>query len=224
MNKTASTHIRSVLFFSMAVFILSGCGAVVLTSTPAPVLLTVMPLRITRTPQSLTPAPPYIHFTPSNAFKIYLEFDYPGSWVISKRRGLGIFLKDPRFSTLPTPSPDDSHPTPNDYGSVDIWVIPVEPGHTLDTEVEAYKQGHSGSSWIKTLDEYMIKIDGYDARVLEYQIDFTELYTSVMFERDIFFAVKDQIYQITFRVAEKERGGEFEKGYEYFFNSLKIAP
>ena len=44
-----------------------------------------------------------------------------------------------------------------------------------------------------------------------------------MFNRRIIFIVKDQIYVILFEVAEKDRGGEFEKGYEYFFNSLKIV-
>ena len=35
--------------------------------------------------------------------------------------------------------------------------------------------------------------------------------------------VNSQLYEIIFTVAEKERGGEFEKGYEYFFDSLKIV-
>jgi hypothetical protein len=72
----------------------------------------------------------------------------------------------------------------------------------------------------------MLTIDGYDAIAFEYQVEPTDNngYTSLMFERNIFFVVKDQLYQITFLVAEKERGGEFEKGYEYFFNSLKIVP
>jgi hypothetical protein len=75
------------------------------------------------------------------------------------------------------------------------------------------------------LDNYKIKIDGQDAEVLEYQIDENfEVYTSTMFARDIFFAVHDQVYSISFLVAEHERGGEFEKGYEHFFKSLKIVP
>ncbi len=73
-----------------------------------------------------------------------------------------------------------------------------------------------------------IKIDGYDAYVLEIQIDtkgaFADIYTSVMFGRTIFFIAYDQVYTIDFLVAERERGGEFEKGYDYFFNSLKIVP
>jgi hypothetical protein len=81
-------------------------------------------------------------------------------------------------------------------------------------------------SWIKALNNYQTTIDGYNALVLEYQIEPFDNngYTSSMFERDLFFAVKDQIYQIAFTVAEKERGGKFEIGYEYFFDSLKIVP
>ena len=51
-----------------------------------------------------------------------------------------------------------------------------------------------------------------------------ESYTSLMFARRRFFVVKDQMYEIMLTIAEKDRGGEFEKGYEYFFNSLKIVP
>ena len=77
---------------------------------------------------------------------------------------------------------------------------------------------------MKVLYDYKISIDGYDASVLEYQIEPIEDYTSLMFARRIFFRVEDQMYTILFMVAEKERGGEFEKGYEYFFNSLKVVP
>ena len=67
-------------------------------------------------------------------------------------------------------------------------------------------------------------IDGYNASVLEYQVNDPENYPSLMFNRRIFFIVKDQMYEFFFTVAEKDRGGEFEQGYEYFFNSLKIVP
>jgi hypothetical protein len=35
-----------------------------------------------------------------------------------------------------------------------------------------------------------------------------------------FFIFKDQKYEIYYTIAEKDRGGEFEKGYEHIFNSL----
>jgi hypothetical protein len=36
--------------------------------------------------------------------------------------------------------------------------------------------------------------------------------------------VNGQVYEIIYSVAEKDRGGEFDKGYDYFLNSLKIVP
>lgn len=97
---------------------------------------------------------------------------------------------------------------------------------TIDTLLEAYKQGHSYQDWITALSDYRTKLDGYDAHVLEYQTERSpdNFYTSVMFERYTIFAVEDRIYQIILTVAEKDRGGKFEQGYEHFFNSLKIVP
>jgi hypothetical protein len=46
----------------------------------------------------------------------------------------------------------------------------------------------------------------------------------LMFARRTYFMVNGQVYEIIFTVADKDRGGEFDKGYEYFFNSLKIVP
>ena len=227
MNKTISTSICFILLLNMAGFTLVGCRIESPAITLIPQSTTVVPLTIIPTQPSPTVAPAYIHFSSTKEFKIYLEFDYPGSWFIRERReagATGIFLLDPRFRTLPLPSPSDYHPTPNDFGRVDIWVIPMEPDHTLVTQVEAHKNSYIDTSWITPLGEYKITIDGYEAYVFEDQIDFPELYTSLMFERNLFFAVKDQIYQITFRIAEKDRGDEFEKGYEHFFKSLKVVP
>ncbi len=212
-----SLHMQHVFLTSIMLVILTACGAI--TPTIAPTL------------QPPTAAPPYIHYTPSEISNVHLEFDYPGSWIFSEDKIQGtdiisIGLGDPRLLTVPTRAPEEPHGTPSDFGSINILVQPANPGQTLDTRIEAHKKGHSDVSWIKALNDYQITIDGYNARVFEYQIEpFDENgYISTMFERDIFFAVQDQIYQITLSVAEKERGGEFEKGYEHFFNSLKIVP
>lgn len=217
MNKTTSIHIWHVLLASMTAFMLAGCGGMMPTIAP--------------TLQSPAPAPPYIHFTPSEMSNIRLEFDYPGSWVFGEEKIqdtdiIVVGLVDPRLLTVPTRDPNEPHGTPSDFGRVSIRIQPVKTNQTLDTLVEAYKQGHSNVSWIKALNDYQITIDGYNARVFEYQIEPFDNngYTSMMFERDIFFSINDQIYQIAFTVSEKERRSEFEKGYEYFFNSLKIVP
>jgi hypothetical protein len=241
MNKNKSAHSWLALLVNITVLMLAGCGAempINLSTRPAPTatniatppLPTTIP--VTSSVPSLLPTivPPYVHYTPQKAFDIYFEFDYPSSWILNEITQYAdetiIDLSDPRSRTLPTLAPNESHGTPSDFGSVDIWVMSVKPDQNLDTLLESYKQGHSDASWITALKEYKIKIGAYDASVLEYQIEPWNFngYSSVMFERDIFFAVKDQLYQITFTVAEKERGGEFEKGYEYLFNSLKIIP
>jgi hypothetical protein len=175
---------------------------------------------------SPTAVPPYIHYDSSKGPNIHLEFDYPGSWIFGTRIEADmviISLADPRFLTLPTPSYDGIHPVPNDFGSVDIWVMPLQAGQTPDTELESHKKSYSETWWIKVLDDYKTTIDGYDANVLEYQVNDPEGYAP-MFERRIFFVIGDHIYEIFFDVAVKDRGGEFEQGYEYFFNSLKVVP
>src|SRR5687767_12867874 len=189
MNKTTSTHIWFVLLVSVAVSILAGCRAETLTVTSIPLSPTATPLMITPTPQhSPTARPPYIQNIPHKSFNIYLEFDYPSNWVLEEntqyKDELIISLLDPRFRTLPTRSPTESHGTPSDFGSVDIWVMPVRPDQNIDTLIESFKQGSSGSSWIKPLNDYKITIDGYGASVFEDQINFPELYTSLMFERN----------------------------------------
>jgi hypothetical protein len=179
-----------------------------------------------------TVAPPYIHYIPSKGFNIHLEFDYPSSWTFSEDKYpqvesvMIIALGDPRFRTLPTPIPNPDYLTRtiSDYGSVSILISPSEPGQTSDTELESRKQAYSNERMITLLSDYKITIDDYDAGVLEYQMNDPENYTSLMFIRRIFFFVRDQKYEIYFEVAEKDRGGEFENGYDYFFNSLKIVP
>ena len=214
MDKTIRIHIWYVLLVSMA-FILVSCGVMVSTTLPVS--------------QSPTPVSPYLHYTPLKESNIHLEFDYPSSWVFSEEMQEGglltaVSLGDPRFNTLPTPPPGGLNRVPNDFGSITIWITPLQLGQTPDTELESHKQGYKDEQQITLLKDYKTTIDGHDASVLEYQINNPESFTSLMFARRIFFVVKDQMYEIFFTVAEKERGGEFEKGYEYFFNSLKIVP
>ena len=217
MIKTTGIHIWHIFLAHILMFILAGCG--VMTATIAP------------TPRSPTMAPPYIHYTPSEKFNTHLEFDYPASWLFNEEKIedtdiIIIGMGDPQILTVRTRSPNEAHGTPSDFGRVGIMIQPAKSGQTLDVLIEPYKQGHNSASWITSLKEDKIRIDGYDAIVLEYQVEPIDDngYTSLMFERNIFFIVKDQIYRTTFTVAEKERGGEFEKGYEYFFKTLRIVP
>jgi len=234
-NKAIRIQLRSVLLLSIMAFLFAGCGTKPLTNTstslspnvtntPSPRAATVVPVKFTSTPlQSPTATPPYIHYIPLKGFNIHLEFDYPSSWTFSERRHV-ISLGDPRFLTLPTPVPPDFHPTPHDYGGIDIWITPIQPNQTVNNGIEILRQAYSNEPHIKLLQNYKTEVDGYDAGVLEYQIQLPETHTSMMFDRRIFFIIEDQMYEILFEIAEKDRGGEFEKGYEYFFKSLKIVP
>ena len=209
MNQIMDMHLKVVLLAVMMIFNITGCGP---DMSPA------------------TSSPSYIHYPSEKNPDVHLEFDYPGMWVFFESGAPGteiiiISLKDQRFQALSTPGLYDLHPIPNDYGGIDIWISPSMSGQTPDTELESLKSGYRKTSWITILETYKTMIDGYEASVLEYRISPTEGGSpSVMFNRRIFFIVDNQLYKIYFRVAEKDRGGEFEQGYEYFFNSIKIIP
>ncbi len=224
MNKKTSFHVWLILSSSVLTFMLSSCGVAMSTGTPTP-QWQPMPTYSYYVPPS--DASEYTYYVPSEAFKFHLEFDYPSYWWLQENIdeiGLpSLNLGDPRFLTLPPPS-GDFHPVPNDFGSVYIWIMPSKPGQTPDTELESHKQSYSELNRMKVLTDYKITIDGNDATVLEYQVDDPETSPSLMFYRRTYFMVNGQVYEIIYSVAEKDRGGEFDKGYEYFLNSLKIAP
>lgn len=202
---------------------LASCSGV--TPTAVSIMLTVP------TSPSPTAAPP-IHYTPSKIPNVHLEFDYPGNWFFQEEEmpytGIYIGMAEPRVLTVPTRAPGESHGTPSDVGSVNIDIQLAKSDQTLESLTEEQKRIDSNSSGITPLKNYKIKIDGYDAYVLETRIDgvgdFSDVYTSVMFNRKVFFIAYDQVYLIDFVVAEKDRGGEFEQGYDCFFKSLKIVP
>lgn len=224
MNKTTNFSIWRILLASALMFILPGCSAVTSKATPTASTMPVVP-----TIPSPTAAPPYIHYAASESSNVHLEFDYPGYWYFNDEKmpytdTIVIFLGDPRVLTVPTRTPDEPHGTPSDFGSVYIWIDPVKPGQTLNSLVEEQKRNDSTAHLITPLDDYPIEIDGHDAYVLEALINDPDIHSSVMFNRTIVFIVYDQVYTIDFIVAEHERGGEFEQGYEYFFNSLTIIP
>jgi hypothetical protein len=180
-----------------------------------------------------TPAPPFLHYKPSKSSNIHIEFDYPSTWLFSEEIEytdfIVISMGDPRISTVPTRAPNESHGTPSDLGRIVIDIQPVKSGQTLDTLFSEYTQDDEYNWWIKPIDHYKVKMDGHDAFILELQIEpLTSIdgngFTSQMFSKYIVFIVNNQIYRINFTVAEKERGGEFEQGFDYFFNSLKIVP
>ena len=223
MNKKTSFHVWLILSSSALAFMLSSCGAPMSTSTPTsdwqPIpthVYHVLPSDVRE----------YTHYI-SKAFEIRLELDYPSYWWFEERvdetGAPSLLFRDPRFLTLPTPF-DDMHPTPNDFGYIYIWPILGESEQTPDDRIEFLKQVYSKTPRMKVLRDYKVKVDGYDASVLEYQNEDWETSPSLMFCRRIDFMVNGQLYEIFFNVAEKERGGEFDKGYEYFLNSLKIMP
>jgi hypothetical protein len=224
MNKNRNFRSKDVFRVSILLVILAGCSA------PTPItndIATVTPTSTATLSTTVSPVSSYIHYSPEES-NIDLEFDYPSSWVFSKEKVpytdiTSIGLVDPAFASVPTRSPDEDHGTPGDFGSIIISIQPVESDQSLSLLVEPHIQGYDNNRGITALNNYESSVDGYDALVFEYQINLGEIYSSTMFERDIFFIIDDQLYQIAFSVAEKDRGGAFEKGYEYFLNSLEIV-
>jgi hypothetical protein len=170
---------------------------------------------------------------PSARSIIRYEFEYPSYWVFFDEEKnqyvsrYSIEMVDPIFRTIPTRAPDESHGTPSDFGRVSFIVQPASKDFNLSDKISTFKEVNSGLTWIKELDDYQVLIDGIDAKVLEYQIEpisDNNGFSSLMFERVVFFEVNDQYYQIVFIVAESERGGQFEQGFDHFFKSLKYVP
>jgi hypothetical protein len=223
LNKTTGLRIWLIRLANAIVLLLSGCGVAMPTSTPTPDWRT-SPTHIYYIPPS--DVSEYTHYTPSEIFKFHLEFDYPSFWWLqeySDEIGIpSVFLGDPGFLSLPTPV--DTHPVPNDFGRISIWIMPSKPGQTPEAELKSHQQNYSNIHWMTVLNDYKTTLDGREAYILEYQTDDRETSPSLMFNRRVFFMVKNQVFEIIYTVAEKDRGGEFDKGYEYFFNSLEIVP
>ncbi|MBI5936155.1 MAG: hypothetical protein HY867_20815 [Chloroflexi bacterium] len=219
--------VRAVFFFGAAVLLLSGCSNNTLVATPT-INWQPMPTYHNEFPTSATSK--YTHYTPSAGFTFHLDFDYPSNWLLSEHINevgwLSIFLKDPKFLTLPiqTQDPNYVYRPRHNYGIIDVWTFPSKPNQTADTELELLKRNYSQTNWMTLLGDYRITIDGYYATVLEYQMDDPENYTSLMFARRIFFVINGQFYEILYSVAEKDRGGEFDQGFDYFLSSLKFIP
>lgn len=222
MIKTTAFYYVRYFFVIMGVSYITGCGTVV-----TPTITPTVPVTPSAT---FTPAPPYIHYTPPKESNVHLEFDYPGYWYFKEGKypyteGYSIFLSDPLILTLPTKDPNYSHPVPDSYGRIYIWIESLPSNQTLEGLVQGQKENILGGNVNRRtlLADYTVKIDGYTAYVIEILNNVPEIHTSVMFDRTIYFVVKDLFYRINFAVSVGERGGEFEKGYEYFLNSLKIV-
>lgn len=210
MNKRKVNLISFLLFTGLATFLSAGCTSASQVTIP----------------------PKYVNYNSKINFHTNLDFDYPSMWLMEESKLTGtdivvISLKDPRFRTLPTPMKDESSLPPNDLGFIDIWISPRVNGQSAESEIEDLKRSYSEVSWIKILSTYNIRVDNFDAVVLEYETYPTDLegsVPSVMFNRRIIIVTNQKIYKLLFVIAKKDRGGEFEKGYEYFFNSIEITP
>ncbi len=178
---------------------------------------------------STNPSSQFIHFQPSAGSIIRLEFDYPSDWVFSEEYQypntdlVTMGLIDPKMLTIPTFSAEEPFPLPSDYGRIFIDVEPLK-NETLESRFESYKQAHKNTTWIKLLSEDQISIDGYDAKVLKFEIEPMDDngYSATMYGESIYFVVNEMVYKIYFTLAQTERSGEFEQGYKHFLNSMKI--
>lgn len=202
-----------------------GCTKASSTNTPVPDLWSATPYIHFNPPID---SPKYIHYAPSRGFTFSIEFDYPGYWwaqEYSDDTGIIriVYLGDPLFLTLPTPEPySNHHPIPNDYGSIIILEVHPKEGETLESELASHKDYYSQRSRLTVLNDYKIAIDGRKALVLEYLSNDMETSPSIMFNRNIYFLVGNQIYEVLYSIAEKDRGGEFDQGFDYFLKSITI--
>ncbi len=219
MNRTPLSHRRQILLAAAVLFVLVGCGLPAATQPLAPALSFSSP----------TPALPYSHYAPS-AYATHLEFDYPAAWLFSEEKspyGNTVFLDllDPLALSLATCAPGQQpQATPSDFGRIYISIEPAVPGETLEMRVQEQQHADTRSNTIRLLRDYPLEIDGHAAYALERQETIPELYASAMFARRILFIAYDQLYTLELLVAEKDRGGAFERGCEYFLKSLKVVP
>ena len=223
MDKATRSRIMLVFLADVIVLILSSCGVLISASTPTPDWRT-SPTYVNYIPPS--DVSEFTHYTSSEELNFRLEFNYPSYWWIheySDEIGIRrVFLGDPGFLALPTPA--NTHPVPNDFGRIHIWIMTSKPGQTPETELKSHKQDYSNIHWMTVLNDYKTTIDGRNAYVLEYHTDDLETSPSLIFNRRIYFTVNNEVYEIIYSVAEKDRGGKFDKGFEYFSNSIKIIP
>ncbi len=220
MNKKISSNILYTLLINAFFLMLVGCNVLL---TP----VTQLPLSTPTTQYSHTVLPPFLHYTSVSRSSIYLEFEYPSSWGAGedlRDNQISIALYEPRYFTLSTPFPGDNHPPINDFGFISIRIRPLTPDESFEQIVEEYTA--ASNYYTIPLSNYQSEISGQRALVFEYRIDENnpEIYSSKMFIREIFFTANRLIYKIEFTLAEKDRGNEFEEGFQYFINSLKINP
>lgn len=217
MDKLAIYCLR--LISSFILLLIIGCNAMDSSRTQVP---TVTPSFL----YSPTPVPQFFHYSTASGSDIYIEFDYPSSWGMGddlQESRLNITLYDPRYFTLPTPSPGDNHPIANDFGYINIRIRPIQSDESFQQLVDEF--ANAGVSFRVDLRNYQRKMANQDSFVFEYLIteNNPDIYTSEMFGRKIFFEVNHFIYSITFMIAEKDRENEFEQGYEYFLDSIKVV-
>lgn len=219
-----NTNLKNCYWVFLIATLILSCTDITTTNTPVPDWWSATPYFHYNPPIDFSE---YLHYAPSRGFDFGVEFDYPGYWWVqeySNEVGIRtVYLGDPLFLTLPTPeSYENHHPTPNDYGSITIWEVPAKEGETLESELEFHKDSYNETPRMTVLNDYKIVIDSKKALVLEYLTNDTETSPSIMFNKRIYFLVGGQIYEIIYSVAEKDRGGKFDKGFDYFLKSIKI--
>lgn len=218
MSKTISISIKSVTLLCLIAMSI-GCNQSQTNTFPA------------TTPTSTSISSLYNHYTSSDDLYTGLEFDYPIGWAF-KETGpdlsgtIMLNFIDSSYLILPTESSEFSHTQPNSIGSLRLLVSPSQSIDTLETKIniEDIKRSNDASRFIIFLNGYKTKIDGYDAIIIEQNIKPSDEYDSLMFARSAYFIAKSRYYDITYIIAEKDRGGEFEHGYTAFMSSLKVLP
>jgi len=155
----------------------------------------------------------HLHYSPSGNFEyLDIEFDYPNSWIlkeVAKYPGVDLV-------TLVDPETEDA--------MISIGVYLIENGQTAEMKAKLFAQRSSEAITVKISREYESSLKGHKCFVVETQFGPIDDFSKLMYGKTLFFSIEDKIYDINLRLANEDRDGDFEKGYEYLLKSIRIVP
>lgn len=205
------------IFIVGIVSLLTSCNSSPINA-PTPVL----------TPNSLIHNPPYLHYSSQEEFDIHLEFDYPDYWTIYEDNSPGfvfINLTDSRVLIYSTQDPNQPHTNADIFSKIYIWTYTPQTNETYISVVSDFQHlCLQENPKVKFIDNYQIIIDEIDANVVECMVQNEFDYSSFEFARKTIFQVENQIYVVDLTLVDNELRNQFEQGYDYFLNSIKITP
>jgi hypothetical protein len=155
----------------------------------------------------------YFHYSPSEVFEyMNIKLDYPSSWLLEE---VTIY---PGVDLVTIVDPETAE------AMIAISAYPIEVGQTPDTKAELFAQRSSRTITVKLLGKYEVNLKDRSGFVVETQFGPIDNFSEVMYGKTLFFSIGDNMYEINLTLVNEDRGGDFEKGYEYLLNSIEIIP